>query len=60
MNTVTVEVTDKTGTKIFKAYDAHFLFDIHGFFVRISVMRNGKPDREYFNLEDTKVTFYKS
>ena len=58
MNTVTVEVTDKTGTKTFKAYDANFLFDKHGFFVQISVMRNGKPEREYFNLGDTKVTFY--
>lgn len=43
MNTVTVEVTDKTGTKIFKVYDANFLFDRHGFFVQISVMEKGEP-----------------
>jgi hypothetical protein len=58
MNTVTVEVTDKTGTKIFKAYDANFLFDRHGFFVQISVMEKGEPKRYYFNLADCTISFH--
>lgn len=58
MNTVTVEVTDKTGTKIFKAYDANFLFDKHGFFVQICVMKKGKPERYYFNLADCTISFH--